>query len=157
MADPKGGADAKKRRKSAFAEEDEGYQFVEEGFRIRFANGETIDFYADTAAHKDAWMEALATCIGKQTPQTSGTWTDLVLAHEKATGSPSEAKSASDDKAVNPSITVEAPSRNSSGAMSTAMSTKSDPSGPAQIRSGTPPLGPRTGHRDRKAVKSMIY
>ncbi|KAK0939129.1 Bud site selection protein bud4, partial [Friedmanniomyces endolithicus] len=43
---------AKGRRKSAFAEEDEGYQYVEEGFRIRFANGETIDFYAESAALK---------------------------------------------------------------------------------------------------------
>jgi hypothetical protein len=44
------------RRKSAFAEEEEGYMFVEEGFRIRFANGEVIDFYADSAAEKDGWM-----------------------------------------------------------------------------------------------------
>ena len=43
----------KTRRKSAFAEEDDGYQFVEEGFRLRFANGETIDFYADDRAAKE--------------------------------------------------------------------------------------------------------
>ncbi|KAF2456332.1 cell division protein anillin-domain-containing protein, partial [Lineolata rhizophorae] len=47
------------RRKSAFAEEEEGYMFVEEGFRLRFANGETIDFYADDAASKDGWMKVL--------------------------------------------------------------------------------------------------
>ena len=47
-AKPSGG----NRRKSAFTEEDDGYQYVEEGFRIRFANGETIDFYADSKAAK---------------------------------------------------------------------------------------------------------
>src|SRR5271168_2908732 len=53
------------RRKSGFAEEEEGYMFVEEGFRIRFANGEIIDFYADSAADKEGWMRVLDQCIGK--------------------------------------------------------------------------------------------
>ena len=48
-----------KRRRSAFAEEEEGYMFVEEGFRIRFNNGEMIDFYADTAEDKAGWMKVL--------------------------------------------------------------------------------------------------
>ena len=71
------------RRKSAFAEEEEGYMFVEEGFRVRFANGETIDFYADSAAEKDGWMKVLADVVGKDLKQTKS-WTDLVLAREKA-------------------------------------------------------------------------
>jgi hypothetical protein len=74
------------RRKSAFAEEEEGYMFVEEGFRIRFANGEIIDFYADSAAAKDGWMKALCEVVGKGT--SSGTqakrWTDIVLKREKS-------------------------------------------------------------------------
>ena len=57
--------------------------FVEEGFRIRFANGETIDFYADSAAEKDAWMKVLAEVVGKESKKAS-TWTDLVLAKKKA-------------------------------------------------------------------------
>ncbi|KAK4541349.1 hypothetical protein LTR36_008107 [Oleoguttula mirabilis] len=79
------------RRKSAFAEEDEGYQYVEEGFRIRFANGETIDFYADSAAQKEGWMEVLSQVVGKADAGgknagggASASWTDLVLAREKA-------------------------------------------------------------------------
>ncbi|KAK4561615.1 Bud site selection protein bud4 [Recurvomyces mirabilis] len=81
------GVSAKGRRKSAFAEEDEGYQYVEEGFRIRFANGETIDFYSDSAREKDEWMEKLRGVVGK--PATEGAskkarWTDLVLARERA-------------------------------------------------------------------------
>ena len=70
------------RRKSAFAEEEEGYMFVEEGFRIRFANGETIDFYADSAAEKDGWMKVLADVVGKDTNKPKQ-WTDLVLAKRR--------------------------------------------------------------------------
>lgn len=81
-ASPKKGG----RRKSAFAEEEEGYMFVEEGFRMRFANGETIDFYADSAAEKDGWMVALAEVVGKD-PNKAKTWTDLVLANHRAAAS----------------------------------------------------------------------
>ncbi|KAI9815568.1 MAG: Bud site selection protein bud4 [Pycnora praestabilis] len=70
------------RRKSAFAEEEEGYMFVEEGFRVRFSNGETIDFYADSAAEKNAWMKVLEEVVGKETHKKG--WTDMVFAREKA-------------------------------------------------------------------------
>ena len=76
-------AKGKGRRKSAFAEEEEGYMFVEEGFRIRFANGETIDFYADSAAEKDGWMKVLSEVVGKDTTKLKS-WTDLVLAKQRA-------------------------------------------------------------------------
>ena len=84
MADPSSPTKSKGRRKSAFAEEDEGYQYVEEGFRIRFANGETIDFYADSRERKDEWMVALSEVIGKPDHGAkAATWTDLVLARER--------------------------------------------------------------------------
>lgn len=55
--------------------------FVEEGFRIRFGNGETIDFYAENAGDKDGWMKVLADAIGKDSSsQTQKAWTALVLA-----------------------------------------------------------------------------
>ncbi|KAI9367096.1 hypothetical protein BJX61DRAFT_354288 [Aspergillus egyptiacus] len=75
-----------KRRKSAFAEEEEGYMFVEEGFRIRFGNGEVIDFYADSPADKEAWMKVLAEIVGKGPSGTSQvkTWTELVLKRERS-------------------------------------------------------------------------
>lgn len=82
------------RRKSAFAEEEEGYMFVEEGFRMRFANGETIDFYADSAAEKDGWMKALSEVVGKD--MKNKTWTDLVLARHRADAS--RAQKAGDGK-----------------------------------------------------------
>ncbi|PYH95766.1 DUF1709-domain-containing protein [Aspergillus ellipticus CBS 707.79] len=74
------------RRKSAFAEEEEGYMFVEEGFRIRFGNGEVIDFYADSAADKDGWMKVLADAVGKGISGSSQTkaWTELVLKRERS-------------------------------------------------------------------------
>ena len=71
------------RRKSAFAEEEEGYMFVEEGFRIRFANGETIDFYADSAEEKDGWMKVLSEVVRKDTSKPR-TWTDIVMAKRAA-------------------------------------------------------------------------
>ena len=55
--------------------------FVEEGFRIRFGNGEIIDFYADSAAAKDECMKVLADAVGKD--NTGRSWTDLVLARER--------------------------------------------------------------------------
>lgn len=57
--------------------------FVEEGFRMRFANGETIDFYADSAAEKDGWMRALSEVVGKELSK-SRSWTDVVLARHRA-------------------------------------------------------------------------
>jgi hypothetical protein len=57
--------------------------FVEEGFRIRFANGETIDFYADSAAEKDGWMRALSDIVGRAGKQ-SKSWTELVLKRDRA-------------------------------------------------------------------------
>ncbi|KAI9830073.1 MAG: Bud site selection protein bud4 [Phylliscum demangeonii] len=85
------------RRRSGFAEEEEGYMFVEEGFRIRFGNGEIIDFYADNAADKDRWMKVLADTVGRASASAAAaaagagllprpSWTDLVLARERRVG-----------------------------------------------------------------------
>ncbi|KAF1965614.1 DUF1709-domain-containing protein [Bimuria novae-zelandiae CBS 107.79] len=70
------------RRKSAFAEEEEGYMFVEEGFRIRFANGEVIDFYADSREAKEGWMKVLSECVGKDIASGRG-WAEMVLDKER--------------------------------------------------------------------------
>ncbi|KAL1390466.1 GTP binding protein-like protein Bud4 [Phyllosticta capitalensis] len=71
------------RRKSGFAEEDEGYAFVEEGFRIRFHNGETIDFYADNPQDKEGWMKVLGDTIGGSS-RSCKAWAELVFQKEKA-------------------------------------------------------------------------
>ena len=71
------------RRRSAFAAEEEGYMFVEEGFRVRFANGEIIDFYADSTADKEGWMRVLAEVVGKDT-KSSRRWTEVVLKRERS-------------------------------------------------------------------------
>lgn len=97
MANP-GGKQLSHRRRSAFAEEEEGYMFVEEGFRIRFNNGEVIDFYADTPEDKEGWMKVLSDVIGRGSTGSSGDsdddvpgsssgrrrWCDLVLRREEA-------------------------------------------------------------------------
>ncbi|KAF7929071.1 hypothetical protein BELL_0146g00060 [Botrytis elliptica] len=72
-----------KRRKSGFAEDEEGYMFVEEGFRIRFNNGEVIDFYADSPADKEAWMSVLDPCVGKERAGGKGGWCEMVLKREE--------------------------------------------------------------------------
>ena len=55
--------------------------FVEEGFRIRFANGEVIDFYADSSKDKESWMKVLDLCIGKDTATKA--WCDIVFKREE--------------------------------------------------------------------------
>lgn len=91
LTDPETTGRNGKRRRSAFAEEEEGYMFVEEGFRIRFNNGEIIDFYADTREDKQGWMKALGDVIGRTGDDDDGTgtssgrrkWCDLVLKREE--------------------------------------------------------------------------
>lgn len=92
------GKAGRSRRKSAFAEDEEGYMFVEEGFRIRFANGEVIDFYAENAAQKDDWMKALADVVGKENAAEKQTWVTAVLARHKADAVAVAAKSATSSK-----------------------------------------------------------
>jgi hypothetical protein len=72
------------RRKSAFAEEEEGYMFVEEGFRIRFANGEVIDFYADSAAEKGEWMKVLSEVVGRPGSSQSKPWVEIILKRQRS-------------------------------------------------------------------------
>ena len=69
--------------------------FIEEGFRIRFANGEVIDFYADSTAQKEEWMKYLSQVVGKGIPSVGGPvkgWTDMVLKREKSTQAKKPAK-----------------------------------------------------------------
>jgi len=80
LVDPEVKGPGKTRRKSGFSEDEEGYMFVEEGFRIRFGNGEVIDFYADSAADKQGWIKILDETIGR-IPEKRG-WCDTVLSKE---------------------------------------------------------------------------
>ncbi|KAF3064181.1 Bud site selection protein BUD4 [Daldinia childiae] len=91
LTDPETTGRGGKRRRSAFAEEEEGYMFVEEGFRIRFNNGEIIDFYADTREDKQGWMKVLGDVIGRtgeeedntNAPSSRRKWCELVLKREE--------------------------------------------------------------------------
>lgn len=67
--------------------------FVEEGFRIRFNNGEIIDFYADSEQDKEGWMKVLQDVIGRDglpgdddglhgASRSKGKWCELVLKRE---------------------------------------------------------------------------
>lgn len=68
--------------------------FVEEGFRIRFNNGEIIDFYADNEGDKEGWLKVLSDVIGRDTSgsdddtlagvsRAKGKWCDFVLKREE--------------------------------------------------------------------------
>lgn len=65
--------------------------FVEEGFRIRFNNGEVIDFYADTAEDKEGWMKVLSEVVGRgdgvdedgSGPRSRAKWCEHVLKREE--------------------------------------------------------------------------
>lgn len=70
----------KNRRKSAFAQEEEAFMFVNEAFRIRFGNGEIIDFYADGEEVKREWIESLTRVIGSASERKP--WVDLVKRYE---------------------------------------------------------------------------
>ena len=85
--------------------------FVEEGFRIRFANSETIDFYADSAAAKDDWMKVLSEVVGKDLSKPKS-WTDIVMAKQRAAASEAvKADQQSPAKALQPSTTKAPPTR----------------------------------------------
>jgi len=147
VADPNGGnPTSRARRKSAFAEDDEGYQFVEDGFRIRFANGETIDFYADNVAQKESWMKALSQSVGRPAASKQAKWTDVVLTKERAAGKPTDRKAS----AASGSSAKSAPN-------SPVKTSSARPVVPSKDGGSTPPMSPRTGHRQRDQVKSMIF
>lgn len=122
------------RRKSAFAEEEEGYMFVEEGFRIRFANGEVIDFYANSAAEKSDWMKALSEVVGKQVSSSqSKPWVDMVLKRERSVA----AKEGRPPRSIQP--TLDARKMMSRENMQDQNTLRAAPSQRASVTSATPP------------------
>jgi hypothetical protein len=208
-----------RRRKSAFAEEDEGYAYVETGFRIRFANGETIDFYADNVENKNGWMHKLAKIIGNPGAAAAAAaassaaekkalrWVDLVHAREKSELEQhqkllkqqaeedqrlqqQEEESSASSSQLQYSQQQDSPLMSETTAATDvvdfasppALSTKSPLRSPVtspkiqeipvrrpvsmappvpekdfSIRPSTPPMSERRGHRNRNAVKSMIF
>jgi hypothetical protein len=126
----------KTRRKSGFSEDEEGYMFVEEGFRIKFANGEVIDFYADTHEQKISWLQILSETIG-HVPDQKG-WCQLVLQREARLKAEREKKEAADKaRAVQNSVMGNGPTS----------PTQRRPPPPMSSRRPLPPGG--TGHSYR--------
>ncbi|CAO1603460.1 Bud site selection protein bud4 [Xanthoria calcicola] len=145
------------RRKSAFAEEEEGYMFVEEGFRIRFANGETIDFYADSAAAKDDWMKVLSEVVGMDLSKPKS-WTDIIMAKQRAAASkPARADPQSPSKAAQASPTKAAPTR--SAPPTPAKPAPSKTFVPAPVAKDAKHVAPTGQRRPDAAAKtrSMIF
>lgn len=58
------------------------YMYADRSFRIRFMDGEIVDFYADNAQKKDEWVRALTTAV-KYCTDKSYTWVDMVLEHNQ--------------------------------------------------------------------------
>ena len=106
--------------------------FVEEGFRVRFANGEVIDFYADSAADKAGWMRALADVVGREA-RAANSWTGLVLARERQAAG----------RAQRQQMQQPQPQQQASRAQANAISTKSAPGTPATaLKSSSSPRKP---------------
>ncbi|RMZ67847.1 GTP binding (Bud4) [Pyrenophora seminiperda CCB06] len=161
------------RRKSGFAEDEEGYMFVEEGFRIRFANGEVIDFYADSREQKEAWMKVLSDTVGKDIAQNKG-WAAMVLAKERKDKSEKEKLLAS---SMGTPTAVPGPNRRPSHTRTQshdALTSMTSPRGHARTQSHAPapplkdarmshapPPRPRTQESSkpgrREQVRSMIF
>ena len=140
------------RRKSAFAEEEEGYMFVEEGFRVRFANGETIDFYADSAAEKNGWMKVLADVVGKDAGKVKG-WTDLVLAKQRANAS--RAAQSHQGQLKGPPTRSAPPTPAKQHSPSKRHSNQAFTPAPIQKDSRHPPVGQR--RTDGLKARSMVF
>ncbi|CCG84340.1 protein of unknown function [Taphrina deformans PYCC 5710] len=79
-----GKGENQKRRKSGFAEREEGHLYVADGFRIRFVNGEMIDFYADSHEEKNKWVNILGGIVQKI--PVAKAWCQIVLEAESGVG-----------------------------------------------------------------------
>ncbi|CAG7938810.1 unnamed protein product [Penicillium olsonii] len=143
------------RRKSAFAEEEDGYMFVEEGFRIRFGNGEVIDFYADSPAEKDGWLRVMSEAVGKGSTSGGGSikpWADLVLKRERAMKSKTETKSEASER--RPASSIPAPSAAPPSPVRDRNSVLTGP--PSSAGSGAPaPQSPRPRHKHTYSQPEM--
>lgn len=142
------------RRKSAFSEEEEGYMFVEEGFRIRFGNGEVIDFYADNRENKEGWMKALSGLVGRGgSAQAGGSgnggkvngWTEIVLKRE---GSLKEKRSPAKKQRV-PSAENKRPADTMAPRTGSGGSAKTGPD------FGMPPVSPRKSSKNQTPAQAQ--
>ncbi|KAJ5365156.1 hypothetical protein N7517_008042 [Penicillium concentricum] len=140
------------RRKSAFAEEEDGYMFVEEGFRIRFGNGEVIDFYADSPADKEGWLRVMSEAVGKGSTSGNGAlkpWADLVLKRERSMKTSNDTAPRRPPSGIpTPPARVPSPVRNRNSAM------VGPP--PSSAGSGAPaPQSPRPRHKHTYSQPEM--
>lgn len=85
--------------------------FVEEGFRIRFANGEVIDFYGDNRQQKEEWMQVLAEAVGRDIGPEKASWTSAVLAREKASATKTVVEQPKFDAVKKPALRPQAGSK----------------------------------------------
>lgn len=159
----------KSRRRSAFGEEEEGYMFVEEGFRIRFANGEIIDFYADNREQKEGWMRMLSDVVGKDLSPNPTSWTAAVMARRKlalpsqpgkATPQPGSARSAPTSpmkSAARPQSMYEKPAPPLPGEKSPKRKAVGAKLAETPQLTPTPWDGAADARERRKNVRSMIF
>jgi hypothetical protein len=151
--------------------------FVEEGFRIRFANGEAIDFYAETAAEKDKWMAALAGVVSSgNTDNKVVGWCDIVLKRERMLQQCAEQAAKARPRSQGQEVRSKAFAQSTAFTNSNMMAMKSQPSSPVKQMvpmglgiQGTVPrkqaeivhqaVGPAPGRLQsrRKQVRSMIF
>jgi hypothetical protein len=146
------GSGKNKRRKSGFGDDDDAYVFIEEGFRVRFANGECIDFYANTSEDKAGWMNVLRDVIGKDGSQAGKAWTDIVLNKERAAKKTSDTSSKQEDIQKKPVSEAPAPPKKNHAARESMHLER------LEIKADGVPLAPppasRTSHAVNGSTKS---
>lgn len=144
----------KSRRKSAFAEEEEGYMFVEEGFRIRFGNGEVIDFYADNREDKEAWMAVLARVVGAEHgPGGAKKWCQMVIRKERLEGSAETFQSKKDKAAAALAAAAAAHEKKKRDAASAGRHQQSEYVAPPRTSSAVPRSAPQSPVKQTSPVK----
>lgn len=127
--------------------------FLEEGFRIRFANGEVIDFYADSKELKEGWMKVLSETVGKDTSSGRG-WASMVLDKERKEKLRSQAAShPSPSKALRETSQANGQrprSHEGIGSQSVPSSPVKQPHGHARTKSHAPAMPPPPVEKDAR-------
>jgi hypothetical protein len=127
--------------------------FVEEGFRIRFANGETIDFYADSTAEKEGWMHALVEVVGKESRSSQ---------HQKSIGLRSAPPTPNPRQSSQQATSKTSPSKRPNSSQAQYSSPRKPQHRPSQSDVNPPPplqKDPRhmTATERRAKTRSMVF
>lgn len=129
--------------------------FVEDGFRIRFANGEVIDFYADNHQDKEGWMAVLSKTVGKDANKASK-WCEMVLARDRMEVSVPPAKTTTQQIVATEKREPIAPPRTSSAVARSAPTSPVKQTSPVKPKREAPELPMMRGGRQSPMMRGAL-